>query len=339
MTRLCVQICALNERENIGDVIREIPREIDRIADVRIVVVDDGSADGTGEVARSAGADMVVRHNTWKGLARAFQTGIDNCLAQGADIVVNIDADGQYRGADIPRLIAPIVSGQADVVVGDRRANTLAHFSAVKRAFQWLGSAVVRQASGVAVADAVSGFRAYERDAALRLFVSTRFSYTVQSIIQAGKLGLRIVSVPIDARETSRPSRLHKGIAHFISQQASILIRTYATYEPLKTFGALAVPFLLVGAGLFVRALILAQERGGQVANVPSLLAGGFSILIGLLSIVTGIIADRIYENRRILEEMLYRLRKEQSRPQQPNALPAGAAQGSPQSPRSTTPG
>lgn len=315
MPTLFVQLCALNEREHIAAVIREIPREIAGVDNVRVLVVDDGSSDDTGAVARAAGADVVVRHNANKGLARAFQTGIDTCLAHGADIVVNIDADGQYPGADIPRLIAPILSGAADVVIGDRQTQTLAHFSPFKRMLQKLGSAMVQRAAGARIPDAVSGFRAYERDAALRLFVSTRFSYTVQSIIQASKLGLRIANVPITARETTRPSRLHKGIPHFVTQQALILLRTYASYEPLRTFFGVAVPFLLVGLFLLVRATIIAGQRGGQFGNVPSLLIGVVCLLIGLLSVATGIVADRVYENRRLMEEVLYRLRKDQARP------------------------
>ncbi len=311
--QLFIQICALNERDHIGTVISEIPRNIPGIERVRVVVVDDGSSDDTGSVARAAGADIVKRHHTNKGLARAFQYGVDTCLAHGADIIVNLDADGQYPGAEIPALIAPILDHRADVVIGDRQTQTLAHFSPLKRLLQKVGSRVVQHAAGVDIPDAVSGFRAYERDAALRLFVSTRFSYTVQSIIQAAKLGLRIHSVPISARRTTRPSRLHKGVLHFVGNQALILLRTYASYEPLRFFGGLALPFLLLGLGLLARATIIASQRGGQFGNVPSLLIGVVSLLIGLLSIATGLIADRIFENRRLIEEMLYRLRKQQA--------------------------
>lgn len=308
---LIVQLCALNERDNIGAVLAEIPRVIPGIERVEVLVVDDGSTDDTAAVARAAGADHILSMGANKGLARAFQAGVDAALAAGAGIVVNIDADGQYRGADIPALIAPILQGRADVVIGDRQTQTLNHFSPIKRLLQKIGSAVVQSAAGVAVPDAVSGFRAYERDAALRLFVSTRFSYTVQSVIQAGKLGLRIAHVPIIARETLRPSRLHKGIAHFVTQQALILLRTYATYEPLRTFLLFAMPFLVVGTGLLARAAWLAGQRGGQFGNVQSIIVGTVFLLIGLLSAATGIIADRITENRRLLDEVLYRLRKQ----------------------------
>ena len=313
--RLFVQLCALNERENITAVIHDIPRQIPGVACVSVLVVDDGSTDDTVDVALAAGANHIARHNGNKGLARAFQTGVDACLSHGADIIVNIDADGQYRGEDIPALIAPILARQADIVIGDRQTQSLEHFSPAKRWLQKIGSQVVQTAAGIHVPDAVSGFRAYSREAALRMFVTPLFSYTVQTLIQAGKIGLKVQSVPIIARETTRPSRLHKGIVHFIRQQAQVLLRTYITYEPLKTFLGAAVPFLLIGVVLIVRVIIIALGRGGQFGNVPSLLAGVISLLIGLLLVVTGIVADRIRENRRLLEEILYRVRKDAAPP------------------------
>lgn len=310
--RLFAQICAYNEQDNIANVIAEIPRAMPGVSEVKVLVIDDGSRDATAQTAAQAGADYVVRHRINKGLARAFQTGMDACLARGADIIVNIDADGQYRGDEIPALIAPILARQADIVIGDRQTQTLMHFSARKRLLQRLGSSVVQIASGTHIPDAVSGFRAYTRDAALRLFVTSTFSYTVQTLIQAGKLGLALSSVPINARETKRPSRLHRGTLHFISQQAMILIRTYVTYEPLKTFSLLAAPFLLVGIALLLRLVVIAANQGGELnGHVQSLMAGSISMVIGLLLIITGIIADRVRENRRMLDELLYRVRKQ----------------------------
>jgi glycosyltransferase involved in cell wall biosynthesis len=311
MSHVIVQLCALNEREHIGAVIDEVPRQIPGVTRVSVLVVDDGSTDGTTEVAKAAGADIVIRHNQRKGLARAFQTGIDACLAHGADIIVNIDADGQYRGADIPNLIGPVLKHQADIVIGDRQTRTLGHFSPAKRLLQGLGSRVVQTAAGIRVSDAVSGFRAYSREAALRIYVSRIFSYTVQSLIQAGKLGMSVATVPITARETVRPSRLHKGILHFVSQQTVVLVRTYITYEPIRTFLGVAAPFLILGVVLIARALFFALQRGGQLANVPSLLIGSISLVIGLLMATTGLIADRVRENRRLLEEILYRVRRD----------------------------
>jgi glycosyltransferase involved in cell wall biosynthesis len=314
--RLFAQICALNEQENIGQVIQSIPREIPGISSVQVLVIDDGSTDHTVAVAAAAGADFVLHHNVRKGLARAFQDGMDACLSRGADIIVNIDADGQYDGAEIPLLIAPILTRKADVVVGNRQVHTLQHFSPQKRVLERIGSAVVQIASGVVVTDAVSGFRAYARDAALRLFVTSNFSYTIQSLIQAGKLGLAVADVPIHARETTRPSRLHRGTLNFINQQSTVLIRTYVTYEPLKTFSLLSAIFLLIGAALLVRLVILAAGDGGQfIGHIQSLLAGVFSVIIGVLLFLTGITADRIRENRRMIEEVLYRIRQQTSEP------------------------
>jgi glycosyltransferase involved in cell wall biosynthesis len=312
---LFVQICALNESATIGSVIAEIPRHIEGIGSVTVVVIDDGSSDDTAAQARAAGADIVVSHTGNQGLARAFQNGIDTCLDHGADIIVHTDADGQYVGADIPALVALVRMGKADVVIGDRGVASVQHFSPFKRFLQRLGSAMVQQASGVRAPDAVSGFRAYSREAALRLFVTTQFSYTVQTLIQAGKLGLVVRSVPIQARVTARPSRLHHGTLHFVSRQVMILLRTYVTYEPIKTFFGLAVPFLALGTGLLLRLVVRAAEQGGQLpGNVQSLVAGSISMIIGLLLLVTGVIADRVRENRRILEEILYRSRKQQFR-------------------------
>jgi len=312
LPRLFVQICALNEEETIGQVIRSIPRTIPSLQSVSVIVVDDGSTDHTVEEAIGAGADYIVRHVGNKGLARSFQDGLDACLEHGADIIVNIDADGQYRGEDIPILIEPILHGRADVVIGDRQVGSLEHFSPAKRLLQRLGSWIVRQASGVSIPDAVSGFRAYSREAALRIFVTSRFSYTVQTLIQSGKLGLVVASVPITARYTPRPSRLHRGMLHFIGQQALILLRTYVAYEPIKMFGALAAPFLLIGTILLIRLLLRFAEQGWQLpGNVQSLVAGSVSLAIGLLLLITGIIADRVCENRRLLEEILYRVRRQ----------------------------
>ena len=316
LPRLFAQICALNEQENIGPVIRSIPRTIEGVDSVHVLVIDDGSTDDTVTIASDAGADYVLHHNVRKGLARSFQDGIDACLSRGADIIVNIDADGQYDGAEIPALIKPILTRKADLVIGDRQVQSLQYFSPQKRLLQRVGSLVVQIAAGVVAPDAVSGFRAYTRSAALRLFVTSAFSYTIESLIQAGKLGLAVASVPILARETTRPSRLHRGTLHFISQQSTVLIRTYVTYEPLKTFSLLASFFMLIGVALLVRLVIIAAGEGGQIiGHLQSLVVGVFSVIIGVLLFLTGITADRIRENRRMIEEVLYRVRQQASQP------------------------
>jgi glycosyltransferase involved in cell wall biosynthesis len=276
-------------------------------------VVDDGSTDGTTEVAWANGADWVVRHRGNKGLAAAFQTGLDTALRLGADIIVHTDADGQYCGDDIPALIAPILAGKADLVVGDRQAHSLAHFSPQKRFLQRFGSWVVRQASGTTVPDAVSGFRAYSREAALRLYVGNHFTYTVETLIQARRRRLTVTHVPVTVNPDTRPSRLHRSTWSFVQRQASIIVRAYATYEPLKTFFYLALPFLLVGLILFIRlGLLYLQGDVTRGSNIQSLVLGATSLMLGGLISLFGILADRIGDDLRLMEEVLYQIRTQQ---------------------------
>ena len=313
--KLIVQIPAYNEANTLPDVLRSIPRAIQGVDCIEVLVVDDGSTDGTGEIAAAHGADHVVRHLGRKGLPVVFQTGIDASLRLGADIIVNIDADGQYEGGEIPRLIAPILNEEAEIVIGDRQTGTLEHFTGSKKLLQRLGSSVVRRASGTTVPDTVSGFRALSREAALRIFVTTDFSYTVESLIQAGKRRLTIAHVPITARRTERPSQLHRGNWHFVKRQASTIVRTYATYEPLKTFTYLAAPWFLVGVLLLLRATYVYLGRNFGFAsgdNTQALTAGLGFLVLGFLIFLFGLVADRIGGNRRLLEELLYRQRRAQ---------------------------
>jgi len=310
-TKIFIQICALNEEENIAKVIKSIPRKIFDCTNIFILVVNDGSSDRTAEEAIRAGADFILDNPQRQGLARSFQKGLDACLSLGADIIVNIDADGQYLGEDIPQLIAPILEGRSDIVIGNRNADKLKHFSLTKRLLQRLGSWVVMKVSGLQIEDAVSGFRAYSREATLRLFVTNNFSYTVETIIQAAKLGLIVTTVPVSAYPTHRPSRLHQGILHFIVQQGIVLIKTYINYEPLKFFGSISILFLTIGLILLIRLALIFTERGGQLTgNIQSLVVGTVSLSIGLLILAVGILADRIRANRQLLEEILYRIRK-----------------------------
>ncbi len=310
--KLLVQIPAYNEAKTLPEVIQGIPRRIDGVDQVEILVVDDGSSDGTPQIAAAHGADHVIRHLSNKGLPIVFQTGIDTSLRLGADIIVNLDADGQYLGSDIPRLIRPIVNHEADIVIGDRQTGTLEHFTGRKKALQRVGSSVVRWASETEVPDTVSGFRALNREAALRLFVTTDFSYTVESLIQAGKRRLTIAHVPVNAKPT-RPSRLHRGNWHFVKRQAGTIVRTYATYEPLKTFSYLAAPWMVLGLLLLLRATYVYLGRnfwGLEADNTQALTLGiGFMILSFLIFLI-GLVSDRIGGNRRLLEELLYRQRR-----------------------------
>ncbi len=314
--KVIIQIPVLNEAESIATVLAEIPRVIVGADQIEVLIIDDGCTDDTVAVALAHGADHVVRHTSRKGLATAYQTGIDTALRLGADIIVNTDGDNQYPGHEIPRLIAPILAGQADLVIGDRQTQNVAYFSPLKKALQSVGSGVVRWASETDVADTVSGFRALSREAALRTFVTTDFSYTVENLIQAGKRRLTISTVPITINRVERPSRLHRGNWNFIKRQAATIARTYTTYEPLKTFTYLAAPFLLAGILFLGRALYVYIMRQ-LVNNFPdtneqALVVGGTSLTLGFVIFLFGIIADRLGGNRRLIEEVLYRIRREQ---------------------------
>jgi glycosyltransferase involved in cell wall biosynthesis len=314
--RLIVQIPALNEEDTIAEVIGDIPRQIPGVASVEVLIIDDGCSDNTVAVALAAGADWVVHHTSNKGLAAAYQTGIDTALRLGADIIVNTDADHQYPGHEIPRLVAPILVGQADLVVGDRQVQQIEHFSPLKKLLQYLGSSVVRWASETDVPDTVSGFRALSREAALRTFVTTDFSYTVENLIQAGKRRLTVRTVPILTNATRRPSKLHRGNWHFVKRQAAIIARTYATYEPLKTFSYIAIAFLIPGLLFWGRAAYVFIGRritDLQASNDQSLFVGGVLVIMALITFLIGLLADRIGHVRRVQDEILYRVRASQA--------------------------
>jgi glycosyltransferase involved in cell wall biosynthesis len=311
--KLIVQIPALNEEEHIAEVIQHVPRSIPGIDIVEVLVINDGSIDNTVAVAKAAGADHVISHTARRGLAYAYQTGIDTCLRLGADIIVNTDADHQYPGDEIPRLVAPILAKKADMVVGDRQVQQLEHFSPIKKFLQYIGSGVVRWASGTDVPDTVSGFRALSREAALRTFVTSDFSYTIEVLIQAGKRKLAIHHVPIRTNIVTRQSRLFTTNWNFIKRQAATIARTYATYEPLKSFSYLATPFLLAGLILLGRAAYVYIGRnffGLEATNDQALSVGSTALILGFIIFLFGVIADRIGGVRRVEEEVLYRLRR-----------------------------
>lgn len=310
--KLIVQIPALNEEATLGTVIREIPREISGIDQVEVLVIDDGSTDRTVETAREAGADHIISLHRNRGLAFAFQVGLDACLRRGADIIVNTDADNQYPSDQIPLLVAHMLEQRADIVIGNRQVALVAHFSLQKRWLQKLGSWVVRVASGTNVPDAPSGFRAYTREVALRLFVTSAFSYTIDNLIQAGKHRLKIAHVPIRTNPT-RPSKLHRGSWNFVKRQGATIVRTYATYEPLKIFFYLSLPFFLVSALLCLRLAVIFVSGGFVLfGHVQSLFVAGVAVIVGFLVLMFGLLADRIGDNRRLMEEILYRLRKQE---------------------------
>jgi glycosyltransferase involved in cell wall biosynthesis len=306
--KLIIQIPCFNEAASLPSTLLEIPRQIEGIDCIELLVIDDGSSDETHEIARLWGVQHVVRHRANRGLAAAFQSGLNAALAAGADIIVNTDADGQYAGADIKALVQPILHGKADIVIGDRGVAENVHFGPIKRQLQTLGSAIVQRLARTHVADAVSGFRAISREAAQRITITTEFSYTTDMLIQAGRKRMAIVSVPIRTNKTLRPSRLFKNILQFIMNTCVTMARTYTMYNPLRVFVLAGSICALAGLMPIVRFLYyyLIGEGSG---HVQSLVLGGALLVMGLVATMMGILADLIAGNRKLLETALERVR------------------------------
>jgi glycosyltransferase involved in cell wall biosynthesis len=306
--KLIIQIPCYNEEETLPITLKDLPREIPGVDEIEVLIIDDGSIDRTREVAAECGADHIVGFAANRGLARAFMLGMNACLERGADIIVNTDADNQYCGHDIPKLVVPVLEGRADIVIGDRQTQDIEHFSAFKKLLQRHGSSVVSMLSCTEIPDATSGFRAFSRDAALELNVLSNFSYTLETLIQAGRKHMAVVSVPIRTNEKLRDSRLFKSIFQFVKRSASTMIRVYTTHEPLKVFLSTGVVFLLAAVLLFVRFIVyfLMGEGGG---HVQSLIFGAVLFLFAGFFATVGILADLINANRRLIEEVLKRVR------------------------------
>jgi len=313
MTKLIVQIPCYNEAETLPETLSEIPRQIEGVDTVEILLIDDGSTDGSAEVAKRHGADHVFRQARNRGLAAVFKDGIDTALEHGADIIVNTDADNQYPGAAISELVAPLLRGEADMVIGDRQVENVEHFSFTKKKLQTLGSWVVRQVSGTHVRDTTSGFRAFTRDAAQRLNVVSDYTYTLETIIQAGKKRLAIAEVPISARRT-RPSRLIRSNWDYVKRSASTIVRIYAMYEPLKFFSYASALFIAPGVILSLRYLYFREILGEGQGHVQSVILAGVLLILGFMIFLHGLQADINASSRRLLDEALYRQRRLENR-------------------------
>lgn len=307
--KLIVQIPCFNEEQTLAQVISDIPTEIEGIDAVELLVIDDGSSDNTVRVARENGVEHILTNKKNLGLARSFQKGIYAALQAGADIIVNTDGDNQYAGSDIAKLVQPIIKGEADIVVGDRRTSEVTHFSKTKKVLQWLGSLLVRKLSGISIPDAVSGFRAISREAAIRINIISTFSYTIEMLIQAGKRGMSVTSVPIKVNDVTRESRLFQSIPQFISRSAGTMVRVYSMYKPLRVFFFIGSLFAIVGFIPIIRFLYFYATEGGA-GHVQSLLLGGVFLLMGFVTYMIGLVTDLIASNRVLLEMILERVKR-----------------------------
>lgn len=308
--KLIVQIPCLNEEETLPATLRDIPRQIPGIDKVEILIIDDGCTDRTLEVARANGVDHIIKFPGNRGLGHAFAAGMDRCLSLGADIIVNTDGDNQYFGGDIPKLVQPILEGRAHLVIGDREPDKVAHFSFVKKKLQVLGSRVVSVLADVPVPDVASGFRAYSREAAMRLVCSTDFDHTVDHAIQAGRKHLITVSVPIRTNEKLRESRLFSNVGVFITRSIGIMVRVYSSYQAMKIFTAAGLVVMAVGVVIGLRFLYYFFFTDQHDLHIQSLILSAILLIAGFQIILTGIVADLINSSRAVLEDVSYRLRR-----------------------------
>jgi glycosyltransferase involved in cell wall biosynthesis len=310
VAKLIIQIPCLNEAATLPSTLADLPTAIDGVDVIETMVIDDGSTDGTAEVARTHGVTHVIQFRRHKGLAAAFRTGIDACLREGADVIVNTDADNQYAGADIPRLVAPLLDGTADVVIGDRNIRELEHMSWPKKLLQRFGSWTVRKVSNTKVPDTTSGFRAYSRDAALRMTIVSEFSYTLESIIQAGKKRMAVAHVPVATNPVTRPSRLFGSIWSYLKNSGATIVRIYAMYEPLKVFTYIGGIVFAAGFAISVRFLYYYLFTFEAEGKIQSLILSAVLMIVGFQVVLIGLLADVISGARKLIEDLLYRVRR-----------------------------
>ena len=309
MTKVIIQIPCFNESQTLPGTLRDLPRSLPGVDCVEWLVIDDGSADGTTEVARAHGVNHVVQFDRNRGLAAAFTAGLEASVRAGADIVVNTDADNQYRATDIAALVKPIVDKRAEIVIGDRRVGSLPNFSWLKRRLQVLGSWVLGRAAELETPDATSGFRALSRDAALRTLVLSNYSYTLETLIQAGARRASVAFVPIGINPQTRPSRLMKSIPEYITRSTVTIVRAYAMYRPLRVFMTLGGTLILLGLVPGLR-FVWFYVTGSRVGHIQSLILAAILIIVGFQVVLIGLVADVLAANRKLLEEVVYRLRR-----------------------------
>jgi len=310
--KLIIHIPCYNEERTLPITYADLPKSIPGIDEIEVLVTDDGSSDNTVEVAKEIGVNYIVRNKVNKGLAETFRKGINACLAHGADIIVNTDADNQYKGEDIPKLIKPILENKAEIVVGQRPISEIEHFSLMKKFLQWSGSWFVRMISGTNVADAPSGFRAYTREAAMKMNVVSNYSYTVETIIQAGNNKMGIISVPIGTNSKLRESRLMKSIPAYLKRMIGTIVRMVAFYKSLQFFSSVAAVFGFIGIVLGLRVFInvMVLQIGPFARYLPSTIIAGLCVVISILVFIIGMLADVLNHNRKLSEEILFRVKK-----------------------------
>jgi glycosyltransferase involved in cell wall biosynthesis len=310
--KLIIQIPCYNEAQILPKTLYQLPRSVDGFDQVEILVIDDGSTDETPEVARENGADHIVRLSRHRGLAQAYAYGLDACLRLGADVIVNTDADNQYKAEDIDRLVEPILKGESEMVIGDRGVRTIEHFEPHKRLLQRIGSRVVSATAGFEIPDATSGFRAVTREVALETMVLSNYSYTLETLIQAGAKKTRVSFVPVETNPPERPSRLFRSIRNYLVNSTVTIMRSFTMYRALRIFTIISLVMLLLGSAIGIRFLIYYFQGKGS-GMIQSLILAAVFLIVGFITFLIGLIADLVSFNRKILEEVLIRLRKQDS--------------------------